>query len=245
MPNPLNALQAMRDADLNSLHDLFQSEGTAAQRAFLDNYATSQSDTRKISQDLLSGLSSITDNSPASQVKAAIILIQMKVSPIISIHIPFGGDNHQDADLGNETLATNAALVTINNMFSQLSAANLQDQVTFANMNVFGRTLSYHNRQRTGRDHLANHHCTIIVGKAIRGGVIGGVVANGNSDGSNDYTATNINSVSGAGGSGGDIQVTDTLASVGQTLAVAVGTDPAFIADRFTSGTVIQAALTP
>ena len=27
---------------------------------------------------------------------AAVTLIQMKVTPVISIHIPFGGDNHRD-----------------------------------------------------------------------------------------------------------------------------------------------------
>jgi len=46
----LTKLQAMRDADVNALNDLFKSSGNTAQRALLDQYASSQSQARNLSQ---------------------------------------------------------------------------------------------------------------------------------------------------------------------------------------------------
>ena len=54
---------------------------------------TSQQQARSIKQNLLDALDSIADNTANSQVTAAVALIQMNVSPVIAIHIPFGGDN--------------------------------------------------------------------------------------------------------------------------------------------------------
>jgi hypothetical protein len=230
----------MRDSDLNRLNDLFKKDGTTVQRQYLDNWANSQTDARNIKEDLLDKLAALTTNTPLNQVSAAVIMLQMKVAPVVSMRIPFGGDNHNDADLAQETLDTVAGVSLIQTLFDQLGAAGLTDQVTFANLNVFGRTLAVANRGITGRDHLANHHVTMIVGKNVRPSVIGGVVP---LKGSNEYTAVAIDSTSGAGGPSGDIAVTDTLASVGKTLAAAVGVDPSVTDDLITGGTRIGAAL--
>ena len=44
---------------------------------------------------------------------AAITLIQMNVTPVIAIHIPFGGDNHRDVGLATETAQTVSGVATI------------------------------------------------------------------------------------------------------------------------------------
>ena len=91
---------------MNQLYDLYKNTANSAQRAYIDSLVTSQEQVRNIRQDLLAQLGSITNNSPASQVLAAVALIQMKVTPVIAIHIPFGGDNHRDIALQAETTQT-------------------------------------------------------------------------------------------------------------------------------------------
>lgn len=235
---PLTSLQKIRDADLNRLNDLFKKDGTPAQTAFLDGYATSQQQVRQISQDLLNTLSSIKDNSVASQITAAIALIKMNVSPVIAIHIPFGGDNHDDKDLLKEAAQTVAGVASIADLMQQLASAKLQDQVTFVSMNVFGRTMSIAHKGYMGRDHLANHHCSVMIGKGIRGSVIGGVAPK-----ASDYGALPISSQTGQGDPNGDVIFEDTLGSVGKTIGAAVGVDRAVLDDRITQGKVIAPAL--
>ncbi len=84
-----------------------------AQKAYIDSLVTSQTQVRNINQSLLAALGSIKDNSANSQILAAVTLIQMKVTPVIAIHIPFGGDNHRDVGLAAETTQTVSGVATI------------------------------------------------------------------------------------------------------------------------------------
>jgi hypothetical protein len=233
---PLTKLQPLRDQTLTQLYDLYRTSATPAQRAFIDSLATSQSEVRNIQQSLLSQLASIKDNSASSQILAATALIQMKVTPVIAIHIPFGGDNHRDIGLQTETTQTVSGVAAIASLMSQLAAAGLQDQVTFMSLNVFGRTIGPSNTD--GRQHNPNHQVSITIGKPFRGGVIGGVGPVGN-----DYGALGIDSKSGVGTPGGDVAAVNTLPSFGQTMLAAVGVDPAVASSQISLGKVIQAAL--
>lgn len=233
---PLADLQPLRDRTLDQIYDLYKNDATPAQRAYVDSLVTSQNQVRSLTQSLLDALSSISDNTAASQVLAAVTLIQMKVTPVISIHIPFGGDNHRDVALANETAQTVTALGVIASLMQQLGAAGLSDRVTLASLNVFGRTLGPSNTD--GRQHNANHQVSFAIGKPFRGGVLGGVAPV-----QGDYGAVPIDSKTGLGGDGGDIAAVDTLAAYGQTLLAAVGVAPATIQNQITSGKVIRAAL--
>jgi hypothetical protein len=229
-------LQTLRDQTLSQLDDLYRSGASAGQKAYLDALVNSQAEVRNIRQDLLSSLSSIKDNSVASQITAAVALIQMNVTPVIAIHIPFGGDNHNDALLANETKQTASGVASIGSLMSQLAAAGLSDQVTFLSLNVFGRTLGPSNTD--GRQHNQNHQVSIAIGKPFKGGVIGGVAPV-----AGDYGAVAINSTSGAGGAGGDVIPAETLASFGKTALAAVGVGAKVIETSITTGKVVPAAL--
>ncbi|MDB4959530.1 MAG: hypothetical protein JWO36_7099 [Myxococcales bacterium] len=233
---PLTDLQALRDQTLSQLDKLYRNDATPAQTKYLDSLINSQSEARGIRQDLLSSLSSIADNGIDSQITAAIALIQMNVTPVIAIHIPFGGDNHHDPGLAVETRDTVTGVAALASLMSQLQAAGLQDQVTFMALNVFGRTIGPGNTD--GRQHNQNHQVSLTIGKPFRGGIIGGVgpVAG-------DYGALAINSQSGRGGSGGDIPAPDSLASFGKTALAAVGVDPAVIRKAIVQGSIVSAAL--
>src|SRR5262249_53452143 len=144
-----------------------------AQRSYIDSMIASQQQVRSINQSLLDALSSIKDNTAASQVLAAVTLIQMKVTPVISIHIPFRGHNHRDVGLATETAHTVSGVATIAALMQQLAAAGLSDSVTFMSLNVFGRTIGAGNTD--GRQHNPNHQVSITIGTPFRGGVVGGV----------------------------------------------------------------------
>ena len=236
---PLGQIQRIRDADLDRLNAWCRQNGNSAQRAFLDRYANSQQQARNISGSLLSTLANIRDNSPDSQVAAAVVLFRMNVAPVVSIHIPFGGDNHTDSSLATETRETVAGVAAIGNLWTQLNAAGLQDRVTFAMMNVFGRTLSAA-RYTNGRDHQGDHHVTVLIGKPFKGSVVGGLEPT-----NSDYRALSIDSASGAGiaGGTGDIPFSDTLASVGKTLAAGSGVDRGFVDQDIRRGKVVAGAL--
>jgi hypothetical protein len=229
---PLTKLQPLRDQTLNQIYDLYKNGATPAQRAYIDSMVTSQNQVRNVNQNLLGQLASIKDNSAASQILAAVTLIQMNVTPVVSVSIPFGGDNHRDIGLASETSQTVSGVATIASLMAMLQQAGLQDKVTFMSLNVFGRTIGPGNTD--GRQHNPNHQVSITIGKGFKGGIVGGVApAHG------DYGAINIDSKSGAGSTSGDITAADTLASFGKTMLASVGADPSGIG----SGTVIQGPL--
>jgi hypothetical protein len=235
-PGALTNLQALRDQTMNQLYDLYKNGASPAQRAYVDSLVTSQQQVRHIKQNLLDALGSIADNSASSQILAAIALIQMKVSPVISIHIPFGGDNHRDVGLAAETAQTVSGVATIASLMQQLATAGLSDQVTLMSLNVFGRTLGPGNSD--GRQHNPNHQVSITIGKPFKGGIIGGVAPVGS-----DYGALAIDSKSGAASASGDVSPVNSLAAFGRTMLAAVGVSPAIIAGDVVTGTVITGAL--
>ncbi len=235
-PGPLTNLQPLRDQTLNKLYDVYKKDASTAQKAYIDSLVTSQQQIRNVNQNLLNQLASIKDNSPASQITAALALIQMKVTPVIAIHIPFGGDNHHDVALAAETAQTVAGVGFIASLMQQLAAIGMQDQVSFVSLNVFGRTLGP--ASTDGRQHNANHQASIAIGKPFAGGVIGGV-----GPVQNDFGALAIDSKTGKGAAGADIPATSTLASFGRTVLAGVGVDPAVVSEQILSGQIVKSAL--
>ncbi len=233
---PLTNLQKLRDDTLAKLDDVYRGSATKAQSAYLDSLIKSQTEVRNIKQDLLGQLSAISDNSVDSQITAAIALIQMNVTPVIAIHIPFGGDNHADAALAKEAAETVSGVASIASLMSQLATAGLQDKVSFVSLNVFGRTIGQGNTD--GRQHNENHQVSLTIGKPFKGGIIGGVAPM-----AGDYGATALDSASGKSSSSGDVAAGDTLASFGKTAMAAVGVDAATIEGAIVSGKVVAGAL--
>ena len=241
----LGQLQSLRDKYLAEINAVVRAQGNAAQRACIDRYVISQTQARESSQNLLSTLATLKDNSQDSQATAAVVLIQMNVAPVVTMHIAFGGDNHTDTGLTNESTQTVAGVQTIQNLMTQLTAANLQHRVTFLSLNVFGRTLAEGtNTSLNGRTHHGDHHCAVIIGAPFKGGVIGGVEMNSTTN--NDFRAMSLDSTTGAGvpGNVGDVTFANTLTSMAKTVGVGVGADPTYLDTNISGGTVITPALT-
>jgi hypothetical protein len=238
-PNtPLQRLQALRDASLDEMHALMKERGTKAQKLYIDALATSRKQARTIGSDLLDMLSAIKTDGSDGQVIAAVSLIKMNVSSVIAIRLNFGGDNHTDPDLlRSEVPQHEIGIRQIGALQEALRVAGLQDQVTFAAANVFGRTLKKNGV--AGRDHWASHHVTVMIGKPFKAGVVGGLEPK-----ANDYYATPIDSKTGAKAPGaGDIPFAETLAASAKTLGAAVGVTPATLDRHILGGRVVSGAL--
>jgi len=233
---PLTNLQQLRDQTLGQIDTIYRGGASPAQKRYLDSLVASQSEVRNIRQDLLGLLGSIADNGITSQITASLALIQMNVTPVVAIHIPFGGDNHSDKGLVTEATETISGVAAIGSLMTQLASAGLADKVSFLSLNVFGRTIGPGNTD--GRQHNENHQVSLAIGKPWKGGIIGAVgpVAN-------DYGCLAINSQTGAGGTGGDISPAETLAAFGKTTLAAVGVDSSVIDKAITAGKVVSGAL--
>jgi uncharacterized protein (DUF1501 family) len=220
---------ALRDYYIDSTYSAVKTSGTPAQRKFLDRYAQSRQEAIDLGGELGNLLSSVNTNGVVGQIKTAIALIKLNVSPVITLGLPFGGDNHNDTTLSDEVSETIQSVKDIATLWSELKAAGLQDRVNFASINVFGRTLR---RVSTGgRTHHAQHHTTIAFGSNIKGGVVGGYTPI-KSTGISELKAAAIKSTTGGTTGGTDIPYEHGLASVGKTLAYAAGVSTARINAR-------------
>lgn len=244
---PLTNLQSLRDQDLNRLNAMFKETGNTAQKAYLDRLATSQTQVRSIAQNLLDNLSSIVNDTAEGQIIAAASLVAMKVAPVVSLHFRWGGDNHTDTNLQNEANQTSESVAPLDGagmprksgiafLMQKLTDLGLRDQVLFMAMNVFGRTLK--KLGTTGRDHWGTHHVTVLIGKPIKPGLVGGMELK-----NNEYNATPFDSITGASSAAGDVPMNDGLAALGKTIGTAVGLSDAQLNTDVTGGKVIKALL--
>lgn len=235
---PLGQFTQLRDRDLDRLNSYLKREGTRAQRTFIDQYVQSQSQLRSVSETLLSVLQSIKDDSVSSQILAAVTLIRMKVSPVISLHVPFGADNHSDPNLEREAKDTVSGVASFGELWSQLTAHGLQDSVSFLAFNVFGRPLSPAGRH--GRDHSASHNVAVMFGAPFRGSVVGGVERF-----ETDFGASSIDSATGraVGGEKGDVRFADTLNSMAVTFTRGVGVNVSCLGKEVAATRQIGSAL--
>jgi hypothetical protein len=242
--NPLVKLRATRDASLDKLYAMAKGNSNAAQVKFIDTLATSRSQVRLLAEALATTLNAITSDDANGQALAAAALISANVTPVVTMHIGFGGDNHTDQNLTNEATQTVSGVQAIQAVMAALASLGLTDKVTFATMNVFGRNLNGIEKvmSRAGRDHYGNHAVSVLIGKSVNPGVVGGVLPGT----SGAFQAAAIDSVSGVPIASGDITPGDSQLAMGRTLGALLGLtatdlDADFVANS--GGKVVQAAI--
>jgi hypothetical protein len=242
--NPLVKMRSVRDASLAKLTELAKSDGTGVQKKFLDALASSRSQVRLLAEQLATTLNAITSDDINGQALAAAALISANVTPVVTVHVNFGGDNHTDTDLANESAQHLTGVAGIQAVQNALASLGLSDKVTFATLNVFGRNLNGIEKTegRTGRDHYGNHSVAVLIGKNIAPGVVGGVALNDKGA----YAASDIASATGLPAAGGDIPASQTHVSMARTLGVALGLPATAMDADFQAnagGKVVPAAL--
>jgi hypothetical protein len=236
----LKELTLLRDAQVDRIYGLYRDRGTRAQIRLLDSWVKSRDDVRNISDALTGRLQQIESNDELSQASTAAVLAAMKIAPVITLHIDFGGDNHGDSDLETEVERHGTGIQTLTHLMAELDALRtegfLDHEVVVATLNVFGRT--FKRNSVGGRDHNRDHHCMVVMGDGVNPGVIGGLTPK-----DDDFAAMGINSATGAGDEAGDIPLGDTLGAAGKTLGALLGVERERLDEMVTPGKVVQAAL--
>ncbi len=231
----LEDLRPLRDRTLDALYGQLRNAGTRHQKKFLERFVVGRNTARDMGNhlgQLLERLPTVQDepNGPEDQVIAAVALARLNVAPVIVINIPFGRDNHQDSDLQVEADQTTRGVGNLALMWQELRNAEIQNQVSFAMLNVFGRT--FHRNDRGGRNHNKDHSVMVAFGRHIRGGVYGGVNGSGQ--------CLNIRANNGRGTATGGIDARDTMATAGRSLCAALGHDRGQIEERIHGGQILN-----
>jgi hypothetical protein len=242
--DPVVQLRTLRDTTLDQLNTIFKQGGTPEQKTFLDAMAASQAQVRKLAESLATTLAAIVDDGVPGQALAAAALISAKVTPVVTLHIPFGGDNHIDSALYKEWFdhtdhdGTKRGVPGVQAVMDALASLNLTDAATFATMNVFGRDLSGTSKvtARGGRDHFGNHAVMMMIGKNVAPGITGGATLLTGTV----YGASGIDSTTGASvASGADIVAANTDVAAAKTLGIALGIDSSLMTADFTDNGMI------
>ena len=241
----ITQMVGLRDRFLDRAYKTVQDSGTPAQMRFLEQYAASRSQASAIGDQLGGLITDISSNNATDQMRVAVALMRLNITPVVTVGLPFGGDNHSDPGLSREVSETESAIPALTEMWEKLSEApdGLIDKVTFASLNPFGRGLR---GGGNGRNHNENHHTMLVSGSGVRGGVVGGIEPIYNNSGNvSDFKATSIDSSSGASvpDDGGDIAFENTFASAAKTLARALGISETVASERIAGGTTISGAL--
>ncbi|RYE92898.1 MAG: DUF1501 domain-containing protein [Myxococcales bacterium] len=230
-----------RAKTLDALYAQARASGRPTQKRFLERYATSREEARQLADKLRADLASLPAPDEEgftypAQVTAALALLRANVSPVVTLSLPFGGDNHNDAGLGRELEETTLGLGAIALIWQKLHDMQLQDTVTLASLNTFGRSLAM--AGLTGRNHNPDHHAMLLIGPRVRGGVYGGPVNDGKRFGAGAFDpATGVVSP------GAAIQPGQSLVAAGRTLAAAAGLTSAQLDKRIAGDALVTGAL--
>lgn len=234
--SPLNDLQTLRDEALDEIHLTLRAHGTTEQRKFMTDHSNARADVRTLAEGAVDLLSAVDNDKESAQIKAAVALIKLKLTPVVALTFPFGGDNHNDSNLVKEVDQHTTGVGFIAELMQVLASEGLSDKVTFASLNVFGRTLK--NQGMKGRTHHSKHHCTLMIGKHVNPGIVGGIKASGD-----DFEAKPIDSMTGMGSDSGDISYEEGLPSVGKTLGAVLGLHDATLDTEILKGKIVTAAV--
>lgn len=242
MSNSNPGLLALRDQTVNELHDIYREHGTASQRRLLDRFVVTREEAASLDLTFLERLGDITGNGVESEIIAATVLAAMNVAPVITLHIPFGGDNHTDGGLRTEVAQNVSGVANLQALVDSVEEFGLSRRVMIGSFNVFGRKLlpQMSGSNIVGRDHNGLHHTTVLIGDDVRPGVYGGVERSGV-----DYAAQSIDSATGAGipDGMGDIPHDQTMESVAKTMGCLLGISADEETTKIDGGKVIESVI--
>lgn len=232
----LSDARLFRDRQIDSIYKDVKTSGTPAQKRFLDDYVISGQKARDLGNQLAQELATVTGNSQADQMRTAAALLALKVTPSVIVGLDFGGDNHSDGGLTDETARHKSGIADINLLFETLKSYGIHDKTVFAMCNVFGRTPW--TNSTGGRDHHGRQSVMFSFGPSIKPGVIGDIKIGDR----NRYEAQAINSQTG-GIANPDIDAEKTLHSAAKSLIAATGITETQVNKIVTGGKVVKSFL--
>ena len=220
----------MYDAFIDEAYQEVRQNGTAQQLRFFDQHASSRQEAADFGSALGQLLVDIEDDSIQSQMRCAAIIAKLRLAPVVMTNMAFGGDNHQDAGLLNETNQTLEMIAALDAYWKAIHELGIADDVFFANLDVFGRDPR---SDGNGRSHYGDFVSGMMVGTNLQGGVVGGWEVDGKA------RASGINSTTGLSVEA-DIDANDTLPAYYRTIMNAAGVSLERQEIRLPTGTLVS-----
>ncbi len=224
----LENLAALRHATMDKVHDLYKRNATVSQKRTLDMFVNTKAQAESISDEFLQLLAGVQTNNVIDQFRVALILCAMRVTPVVTLNVPFGGDNHFDNGFAEEIGQLEAGVASFEAGYALMKEfkanGSISNDVVFAWTSVFGRTLEKI-ADRDGRDHNGSHCVAVIMGDSVKGTVIG------NTD------TIMVNATTGQNSETGTVVRADLLASMGRTLGTVLGLSNEIIDTEIPHGT--------
>lgn len=225
-----------RDQLMDSTYRDIKTNGTPAQKRFLASHAISGDKAKELGEQLAQALAGINGNSQDDRMRTAAALLAIKVTPVVTLGLDFGGDNHGDNNLTNETARHKTAVASINVLQQALKGYGIEDKTIFALLNVFGRTPTVNSQG--GRDHHGEQSIMFSFGAGVKGGMIGDLRPSNR----RGFQSSPINSVTGRV-ENPDIDHRETLHSAAKSLMVATGISEKRVNEVVTGGKIVKAYL--
>ena len=220
----------MYDSFIDEAYQEVRQNGTAQQRRFFDQHAASRQEAADFGSALGQLLVDIEDDSLKSQMRCAAFIAKLRLAPVIMTNMAFGGDNHQDAGLLNETNQTLEMIEALDIYWKTIHEMGIADEVFFANLDVFGRSPK---SDGNGRSHYGDFVSGMMVGTNLQGGAVGGWEVDGKA------RATGINSTTGSSDNA-DIAASETLSAYYRTIMNAAGVSAERQEVRLPTGTLVS-----
>lgn len=234
----LENMNKVYNAAIDSIYKDIKSSGTSAQMNYLDAHAASRESAIRLGDELGDLLTDVTGNSSNDQLRAAVAMAKVNLSPVIVVEYTFSGDNHGDTNLTDDVDLTIEHMNGLETFWSLLKQQGLEDQVNYATWDVFGRTFG--RNSSGGRDHHNSHCVNMMIGTQINAGVLGDIEAY-DFTGTRMFRAAAFNSTTGQTANP-DIAGTETLAAYARTLMAYMGISEDRIDYRLPVGKTITAA---
>ena len=220
----------MYDSFIDEAYQEVKENGTAQQRQFFDQHAASRQEAADFGSVLGQLLEDIADDSLHSQMRVAAIVAKLKLAPVVITDIAFGGDNHQDSGLLNETNQTLEMIAALDTYWKTIYDLGIGNDVVFANLDVFGRDPK---SDGNGRSHFGDFVSGMMIGSNLQGGVVGGWSVD------DKARATGINTTNGSSVNP-DITPLETLPAYYKTIMSAAGVPEDRLDIRIPTGTVVS-----
>ena len=146
--DPLVKLRNLRDQTVDQLNAMAKMDSTNVQKQFLDAMALSQVQVRKLVEQLATTVDAIASDDPRGQALAAAALISANVTPVVTMKIPFGADNHTDTDLTNEAAQHVTGVQAIQQVQDALASLGFDRQSHLRNSQCFRPKSEWHRQNR-------------------------------------------------------------------------------------------------
>lgn len=233
----LDDMKRLYDSAIDTIYKDIKSNGTPAQKRYLDEHAATRAQAATLGDSLGQLLTDVTGNTFLDQFRVAVAMMKVNLTPVVTVQYAYSLDNHGDVEI--ELDRTEESVENLSVLWQLLNEHSLTETVTYATWDVFGRTTRINGQG--GRDHLNSHCLNMIMGAGVKPGIVGGQEHHTRS-GKPEIRASGINSITGLS-TNPDITTDETLSAYGRTLMASLGISEERIDVRIPHSKTVSGAL--